>query len=451
MFFRGLWFKFFVLLMSVVTIALTSSFVIRHLMLQDFRQYEEGQLEDRVYWVMADLESSYEKNSAWSRQDAEGDAVLALMMGLRVRLFDSHRVLVTDTDQALENLHPVIKKKVLAVSGMMTKRRSGRLLPYPLFLNGREIGSLEVRFLRPEREAVFVRRSDLFRLFSVIALGGIAFVLSILFSKRLTDPLERLAAAAQGIIEGDLSGRVKVKGHDEVARLSDTFNRVAKFLETQEALRKKLLGNISHEIRTPLTAIRGELAGMIDGLLPADKQQFQSLYDETCRLENLLDGIEELSRAQAGAVFLHRDTLNAWQMLENVKNMFSGVCLDKGASLEIHCSRDMDIYADPERLKQIIVNLVSNALKAVESGGKVSVQVSKGGGEACVEVQDNGCGIGGEDLPFIFDRFYRTSEGGIGIGLAVVKELVDAHEGRIEVKSEKGAGTLFKVFIPQGL
>jgi len=446
--FRSLWLKFFILLLAVVTVALAAAFALRQLMIRDFREYSEGQLEDRVYWVIADLESSYEKSLAWSRDAIARDAVWALMMGFEVRLLDSRHSLVIDTEQSLKTLSPLSQKRLRAISQMNVKDKTGTFSSYPLFLNRQEIGSIEVRFLRPERDTIFVRRSDLFLVFTVIILGGAAFVLSVLFSRRLTNPLKRLAVAAEGIIEGNLQNRVMVSGRDEVARLSATFNKVTKFLETQEGLRKKLISNVAHEIRTPLTAMRGELAGMVDGLIPNDKEQLQSIYEETWRLEGFLEGIEELSRAQAGAMFLQRRSEKLRPLLENIKRTFDGVFLDKGVSLEIQCADELDVYADPERLSQIMVNLVSNALKATEECGKVTIRAEKRGDATCIEIEDNGRGIGKDSLPFIFERFYRSSEAGLGIGLAIVKELVDAHEGRIELNSEEGKGTLFSIFIP---
>lgn len=446
--FKGLWLKFFVLLLAVAAIALAASFTLRGLMVRDFRNYEQGQLEDRVYWVIASLESSYEKNSAWSREAAAAEAVRALMMGFDIRLFDNRRVFVTDTTQSLKTLSPLMQKRLLALSQAHEGAKTKRFFPYPLFLNGTEIGTLEVSFPQPEREAIFVRRSDLFLLLSVAGLGGAAFILSVFFARRLTSPLKKLAAAAEGVIDGDLQRRVSVPGQDEIARLSAAFNRMTGFLEAQEGLRKKLISNVSHEIRTPLAAIRGELAGMIDGLIPAHEEELRSLYEETCRLEGLLDGMEELSRAQAGAVFIHRHPVKLSPVLDDIKKTFSGVSSEKGASIDILCPDGLDLYADQERLRQVMVNLVSNALKAVDENGKISIRAGKNGATACIEVEDNGCGIDRDALPFIFERFFKSSEGGIGIGLAIVKELVDAHGGRIEVASEKGKGTVFKVFIP---
>lgn len=446
--FKNIWLKFFIILLVVVVVALAAAFALRQLMIRDFREYAEGQREDRVYWIIADLESSYEKNLQWSREAIVRDAVWALMMDFEVRLFDSHHNLVMDTEKALKTLSPLTKKRVSAISQLNARKKTATFFSYPLFLNRQEVGSLEVSFLRPERETIFVKRSGLFLLFTVLVLGGVALLLSILFSRRLTTPLKRLVVAAEGIIEGNLQNKVVVSGSDEVARLAGTFNRVTKFLETQEGLRKRLIGNVTHEIRTPLTAMRGELAGMIDELIPNDKEQLKSLYEETWRLEGFLEGIEELSRAQAGAMFLQKRVGKLRPLLTNIQKTFKGVYLDKDVSFEIQCSDELDIYADPERLRQIIVNLVSNALKATEKWGKVTMRAAKSGKATCIEIEDTGCGIAKDALPFIFERFYRSSEGGIGIGLTIVKELVDAHEGRIEVNSEEGKGTSFSIFIP---
>jgi two-component system sensor histidine kinase BaeS len=446
--FRSIWLKFFAILLIVVAVALAAAFSLRQLMIRDFREYAEGQREDRVYWVIADLESSYGKDLQWSREAVVRDAVWALMMEFDVRLFDSRHNLVIDTDQALKTLSPLIQKRVIAISQLNLRKKTGPLFSYPLFLNRREIGSLEVRFLQPERESVFVRRSDLFLLFTVVVLGGTAFLLSILFSRRLTNPLRKLVVAAEDIIEGNLQSKVAASGRDEVARLAATFNRLTKFLETQEGLRKKLISNVAHEIRTPLTAMRGELAGMIDELIPNDKEQLKSLYEETWRLEGFLDGIEELSRAEAGVVFLQKRAGKLRPLFEDIQRTFDGVFLDKGVALKIQCGDELEVYADPDRLRQIIVNLLSNALKATQECGNVTMRAVKNGNSTCIDIEDTGCGIGKDSLPFIFERFYRSSEGGMGIGLTIVKELVYAHEGRIKVNSEEGKGTLFSICIP---
>lgn len=445
---KSLWVKFFILLLGVSLVALSTAFILRELMVRDFREYSEGQMEDRVYWVIADLEGTYEKYGIWKEEIISEDAIWALMLGLEVRILDGRGKLVLETGKALEMLSPRIRKRVAAISSLSTTNKTGPFHPYPLFLGGKQIGVLEVHFLRAGRDSIFIERSNTLLLLSLMGMGGLVLLLSTIFSKRLARPIKRLAASAEAISEGDLKNSVNISEKDEIGRLAMSFNKMIRSLETQESLRKKLLSNVVHEIRTPLSAIKGEAAGMMDGLIPADRAQLGSVYEEANRLEGILEGIEELSRAQAGSLFLKkkREPLNP--LLQKIGKTFDGLFRDKGVALEIHCGDNMTAYADAEKLSQVIVNLLSNALKATGKGGSVLIRAERWGGETCIAVEDTGHGIPQENLSFIFERFYRSSEGGLGIGLAIVKELVDAHDGRIEVKSECGKGSVFTVFLP---
>lgn len=445
---RNLWIKFFILLLGVSLIALSAALMLRELMIRDFREYAEGQLEDRVYWVIADLEGTYEKYRGWNEDVISEDAIWALMLGFEVRVLDSRGTVIMDTERALNVLSPLTRKRVAAIAHMSGAKKSEHYVPYPLFLAGKEIGSLEVRFLRPERENIFIERSNRFMLLSLLGMGGLVLVLSTVFSRRLARPIKRLAATAEAISDGDLKIRVPLSGKDEIGRLAISFNKMVHSLEAQESLRKRLISNVTHEIRTPLAAIKGEIAGMMDGLIPNDKEQLKSLYEEAGRLEGILEGIEELSRAQAGSLFLNKKVEKLRPLLLKIQNTFERLFLDKGVTFELQCKDDLTANADAARLGQIIVNLVSNSLKATGKGGTVRIRAYRREKETCIEVEDTGHGIKQDDLPFIFERFYRSSEGGLGIGLSIVKELVDAHNGRVEAKSEYGKGTTVTVHIP---
>ncbi|MDA8423953.1 MAG: HAMP domain-containing sensor histidine kinase [Nitrospiraceae bacterium] len=445
---RSLWIKFFILLIGVSVVALSSAFLLRELMIRDFREYSEGQREDRVYWVIADLEGTYEKYGEWKGDVISGDAIWAFMMGFETKVLDKEGKVVMSTDMALNVLAPIIQRRIIAASRVSRAEKVRRYIPYPLFLKRKEIGTLEVGFLRPESENIFIARSNRFMVISLLALGGLAIVLSTIFSRKLTGPIKRLDVVARAVSGGKLDNKVAVSGNDEIARLAVSFNTMTKSLETQELLRKKLISNVTHEIRTPLSAMKGELAGMIDGLIENNKAQLRSLYEEVGRIEGIFEGMEELSRAQAGALFLRRREAYLKPLLEGIVKTFERLFLDKGVSLDLQCSETLKIDADPDRLSEIIVNLMSNALKATDRDGIVRMIGSREGNGTCVQVADTGCGIKQDDLPFIFVRFYRSSEGGLGIGLAIVKELVDAHNGTIEVASECGKGTIFTVCIP---
>ncbi|MEW5743924.1 MAG: ATP-binding protein [Nitrospirota bacterium] len=445
---RSLWIKFFLLLVAVSLIAMSASLLLRELMLRDFREYLEGEREDRVSWVTAALEGAYEQRAGWDRERVVDHTLWALMLGVTMRLYDADGALITDTDRAVASLSPLVKKRIAFLSAPDGLGRSGRFVPYPLFLGGREIGRLEVQFLPPRKEALFVRRSNWFLLASLAALGGSAILLSIVFSKRLTNPVKGLTDAVTSISEGNLKSRVVASGSDEIARLSDAFNRMAHRLEMQESLRKKLTANIAHELRTPLSAMRGELEGMVDGLIPADREHLQSLYAEIGRLRNIIEGIEELSRAEASSLTLHRQSIELCPFLANIAERYRKIFSDKGITLECRCPDAITLNADPEKLSQIVINLLGNALKATERGGTVAVSAFVSNAAAVIEIADTGCGIAGEDLPYIFERFYRASRGGLGLGLTIAKELVEAHDGTIAARSEAGKGSTFTVTLP---
>jgi two-component system sensor histidine kinase BaeS len=223
---------------------------------------------------------------------------------------------------------------------------------------------------------------------------------------------------------------------------------MAENLERQESLRKKLISNVAHELRTPITAIKGEVEGMMDGLVMTDKEHLHSLYEEINRIKKILEGIEDLSQAEASAFWLRRQKIQLKPFLKSIIERFNRLFFDKGLTFEFSNNEEIVINADPDRMSQIIVNLLSNALKATERGGKIWMRTGEKDSGVFIEIGDTGHGIRAEDLPFIFERFYKISEGGLGIGLSIAKELAEAHGGKIEARSMYGKGSTFTVFIP---
>ncbi len=447
---KSLRIKFLILLIIISAIALSSTLVLREFMINDFRKYLEGEMEDRIYWVIADLEKTYEEYSGWKEDVIMEDTIWALMLGLEIRIRDGDDKVVMDSEKALNSLSPLVKRRLRAILQGRSPETGNIFQPYPLFLAGKEIGSLEVRFLKPRKENIFIARSNTFLLISLFIVGVVAILLSILFSRKLTNPIKSLASATESIMEGNFKRRVVISGTDEIGRLSETFNKMAEKLEAQESLRRKLLSNVAHELRTPLGAMRSEMEGIMDDIVPLDKKQIQSLYEETGRLKHILEGIEDLAQAEASAATLEKQHMELKPFLTHIVERFSKLFLDKGVSIEVECADAIMIVGDPEKLSQVVINLLSNALKATEKDGHVGVKAGQREAEVFIEVKDTGVGIKQEDLPFIFERFYKVSEGGLGLGLTIVKELVEAHGGRIEVTSEHGKGSAFTVFIPSG-
>ena len=213
---KSLWIKFLLLLLLVSIIALSASLILRNLMIHDFREFMEGDQEDRVYWVTADLEASYDSAGRWQADTVRRDAVWAYMLGFETRLLDEKGSVVMDTDHALTALPALAKQRVAELSALRSAEETGPFIPYPLFIRDREIGRLEVRFIFPKRERVYIERSNMFLLIALGVLGGIVALLSVVFSGRMTRPLKKMASAAASISDGDFSKRVDVTTRDEL-------------------------------------------------------------------------------------------------------------------------------------------------------------------------------------------------------------------------------------------
>jgi two-component system sensor histidine kinase BaeS len=441
--------KFLLLFILISAIALSSSFVLRGYIMRDFGRYLDGESQDRVQRVVALIEGGYERGNGWQRERVVSDLAWALQLGVEARLFDVAGRPVISSEQAVTELTPLMRRRVLDATGYDPVRLSGVTVPYPLYLRGEEIGHLEVRMLDQVKEDYFVRSSNRVLLASVTVLGLFSVLAGIIASRRLARPILELVDASGEIAEGNLSRRVSTAGHDEIGRLSRSFNSMAHNLEAQEKLRRNLLSNAAHELRTPLAIISGELEGMLDGVLPTDRSALQSLHDEARRLTAILDGVDDLSRAEASSLNLHREMFLLKPFLSTIASRFERIVADKKAVLLLDCPDSLYINADPDRLSQIMINLLSNSCKAVSSGGRVALIASSEGDLICLEVSDNGCGIPDEELPYIFERFYKGKNGGLGIGLAIVQELVAAHDGTVSARSYSGSGTSFCVKLPQ--
>lgn len=446
--FRSIWIKFFIVLLIVSLFALSAAYILRELMIRDFRYYLEGEMEDKVYRVIANIEGSYEKYSGWNIDSLNENTIWALMLGLEIKIKDLNNRIIIDTETAFNKLSPSMQRRIKAITDIGLISKDKDFSPYPLFISGKEIGRLEVRFLYPEKEFFFIERSNRFLLFSLFAVGCAVTLFSIIFSRKLTEPIKKLDYAASAISAGDLKSRVEIAGSDEIKRLSETFNKMAENLEKQDLLRKKLISNVAHELRTPITVIKGEVEGMMDGLVPADKEHLLSLYEEINRIKKILDGIEDISQAEVSAMWIKKQKIHLKPFLKSIVERFSRIFIDKGINFEFINGEEIELNADPDRISQIVINLLSNALKATERGGNIWVKTGKHDSEVFIEIGDTGHGIKPDDLPYIFERFYKVSEGGLGLGLSIAKELAEAHGGRIVAKSTYGKGSSFTVFIP---
>jgi histidine kinase len=285
----------------------------------------------------------------------------------------------------------------------------------------------------------------------------LALIASAIFSQQVVRPLQAISDASLRIAEGHYEERVRENWDDEFGRLAHSFNQMAEKLEQVEARRLQLIGDVSHELRTPLTAIKGSMEGLIDGVLPSTSETFEQIHHEADRLNRLVDDLQELSRAEAGAVEINLGKVDLTDLTRTSVLMMERQFAAKDVSLTTSLPANLKpVLADEGRMLQVLINLLGNALRYTPPGGRVVVSAELHPKDVWVSVRDSGIGIPVEHLPHVFDRFYRVdksrsrqSGGGSGIGLTIARHLVEAQGGRIWVDSEgEGKGSVFTFTLP---
>ncbi|MER8102653.1 ATP-binding protein [Kitasatospora sp. NPDC094016] len=274
---------------------------------------------------------------------------------------------------------------------------------------------------------------------------------------RLSRPLNALTRAARRMTDGDLSARVTATGRDEIAGLAAAFNAMAQRREQLEELRRAMVGDIAHELRTPLSNIRGWLEAVEDGVVTADGALTGSLLEEALQLQHLIDDLRDLADADAGELALHREPVDVEDLLAQVATAHGARAQASGVALVVETAgapAGYEVFADPVRLRQLVGNLVANAVRHTPGGGTVTLRARTESDALLIEVADTGGGIAEADLPLVFERFWRADKsrnrqrGGSGLGLAIVRKLAELHGGGVHAASTPGAGSVFTVRLP---
>ncbi|MCG5452903.1 HAMP domain-containing sensor histidine kinase [Micromonospora hortensis] len=292
----------------------------------------------------------------------------------------------------------------------------------------------------------------------IVAVAGLVLLVTIGFTVlagiRLTRPLHALTGAAQRMRDGDVAARVRVTGRDEIARLAEAFNDMAERRERLEQLRRAMVSDIAHEMRTPVSNIRGWLEAVEDGVAAPDRRLLSSLLEEATLLQHVITDLQDLAEADAGALRLHREDVYLTDLLAQVAEAHRAQADRVGVTITVRTGADPQVDADPVRLRQAVGNLVTNAVRHTPSGGRVTLSASATDAEVIVSVTDTGSGISAEDLPRVFDRFWRAEKsrsrqtGGSGLGLAIVRKLTEAHGGTVSATSTPTQGSTFTLHLP---
>ena len=285
---------------------------------------------------------------------------------------------------------------------------------------------------------------------ALLILGGAALFSMGRMLRRAAQPIEEMMDAADHVSHGDYATRVTERGPREVRHLAHAFNSMSERLQLNDEQRRRLLADISHELRTPLTVIQGNLEGMLDGLYQPDVVRLDSLLEETQVMARLIDDLRTLADAESGTLKLQREPTDLGLLLNDVIASFRGQAQSGGVSLTVEAAPDLPLVEiDPARIRQVLVNLLANALRYTGSGGSIRVQCELKNRIMAVTVSDTGRGVAEQDLPHIFERYTKSSDSrGSGLGLAIAKDLVEAHGGTIAAQSETGRGTTITFSLP---
>jgi two-component system sensor histidine kinase BaeS len=291
---------------------------------------------------------------------------------------------------------------------------------------------------------MFLTAIHRYLIWSTIFALALALLLSYLLTRRLLRPLFQMTAISRQVASGNYSERVDIVSTDEVGQLADSFNNMADNLEKIERLRKNMVADIAHELRTPLTNLRGYMEALSDAVIPPSRDTFQMLENESLRLVHLVEDLQQLARADAARAFLDRREISLHQLLGQIMDLYRPNFQDKAITVEWQLEPESEmVTADRDKLLQAIRNLADNAWRYTPADGNVIISTVQTSDGIKTTFANTGERIAEKDIPFIFERFFRTDRsrsremGGAGIGLSIVKELVEAHGGKVGAESDK--------------
>ena len=444
--------KLFFAFLAVVLTALVSNLLYEYFISRDFEDYVSGTKEDKLYWVLASVEGSYEKGR-WNHLTLHDAAHWAIMLGFDVKVLDFGKNELINSDMALSMLSPAMKRRMKNIADLNTT--TSDFDSFPLYYEGAEVGTMLVREIdKPSsinrKEMMFKQRGKEFLIISFAIAGGGAILLSVFFTLFLSRPLRKMKDAVVTMAHRDFSVRLPVTSKDELGGLAESFNFMAEALEREEALRKHLTSNIAHELRTPLSIMKANVEAMLDGVIENKVAGIKNIQTEVEKLIRLVQGIEDITKAEA-SFFARKDNklLELRDFLTTIVQKMKPLASAKGLEMIITETEDLRVYIDTDKLESVLQNILSNAIKHTKKG-RISISCGSGGGDMFfIRVSDTGTGIEKNALERIFRRFYRGADStGLGLGLSIVKELLEVMGGSIGVESNKGEGSTFTIRLP---
>lgn len=450
----------FIVLITVAVISITANGLISH----QFEQYVAQQRKMSSEQLAQSLSFQYHaEDGTWNVDYIHGLGMYALKDGYLIRLSDAEGQVIWDAEnhdmtlchQIMQDVRTRMSQHRPDLDGNFTTYR------YDLKQNDEVIGYLDVSYYSPYylNESDFRFLDSLNRILLVVGIcaAAAAAAAGAVLAKSLSVPLLKVTEITRKISDGDYGARLETENGQtqEIAALSGAVNHMAESLERQETLRRRLTSDVAHELRTPVANVSLNLEMMLDEVWEPTKDRLQSCYEELGRISGIISDLEKLRQMEAENMNLELEPVNLLELAQAVETAFEPDLKKKKLTCEVS-GEAAAVMGDQRRLHQVIFNLVSNAVKYSTEGGSIQIRVKQEKHKAVLIVEDQGIGMAEEELPLIFERFYRTDlsrsrkTGGAGIGLAIVKAIVQAHQGMVTVTSKVGCGSRFTVTLPAG-
>ncbi|MGF7398700.1 ATP-binding protein [Thermoanaerobacterium thermosaccharolyticum] len=434
---------------SFISIALLSivvfSITVNILIINNFGIYLKQSSDNEFNNIASSIAEVYKETGDWNET---GNRIAHNLMmsgyGIKVRDLKGNTVI-----------------KISSMFTMMGIENSGKTTTktLPIMVNGRKAAYVDITYsgTMPMNKLDYKFLYDMNKYIAIITIVTIIIVLiiSIYVSKYLTKPILNIAHVASKLENGNYDVRVKeIPREEELLTLTAAINHLGASLKNQGMLRAQMTQNIAHELRTPLSTLKSHLEAIIDGVWEPSKERMVSLYEEVVRLSNLINDIELLNKIEIDNLKINKVRFNLSDLIKSLLINYESIFINKNQHLEKNIEDGISIFADKDKISEVVINLLANANKYTGEGGNIKVKLYKEGKYAVLSVSDDGIGIPKEDLPFIYERFYRSEKsrnreyGGSGLGLSITKAIIKAHNGMINAESILNEGTKFTVKLP---
>ncbi|MBP1754441.1 MAG: integral rane sensor signal transduction histidine kinase [Firmicutes bacterium] len=450
-----------ILVIVLLTIGIIS-FLSNILINKQFTNYISKQQELKAQIITSSISQQYSTfTDQWNMDYVHAIGMFSLYEGYIIKVYDKDGMLLWDAqahdmklcNQIMDEISERMRIQYPQLNGDFTS------VSQPLSQDGNVIGSVSISYFGPfflnENEFRFIHSLNII----LLSVGVLSLVVSLLvghlLAKRISRPILNTVEVTKQIADGKYEARLEEKSDtDELQLLITSINHLAESLETMEKLRKQLTEDVAHELRTPITILQSYLEAMTEGIWEPSEERLQSCYDEVVRIGTLVKDLESLAKLEKDNLHLNKQEIDLRTIIDQVVSTFEAESMNKKLLITVQGGHTY-LMADLSRIKQVVVNLLSNAIKYSEEGCNITVALFENKDNVGFSIQDTGAGIPADELPYIFERFYRADKsrnrmtGGSGIGLTIVKSILHAHGGNITVQSELGQGSTFTVTLPK--